>query len=174
MNTPWVSRPLGVHSNTTLELAVGVQLWAKRGEFHGNGDSMLTLTDVSNVNVVGYGASITMHKADYASANYSQSEYRNCIRLFSVTHVSISGLLLRRSPERCWPEMRWAAAALAAMLAALCCEHGAGAFKADVLPTMKVRLPLSLQPTRLFAATHCTTGCSTTPQLCGPSRPGGR
>ena len=56
--------------------------------------------------------------------------------------------------------MRWAAAALTAALAALCCEHDAYGFKADVLPTMKVRLPLSLQPTALsFAATHCTTGC---------------
>ena len=44
--------------------------------------------------------------------------------------------------------MRWAAAALAAALAALCCDHDAYGFKADVLPTMKVRLR--------FATAYCS------------------
>ena len=62
--------------------------------------------------------------------------------------LPLGRLLLRRSPERCWPEMRWAAAALAAALAALCCDHDAYGFKADVLPTMKVRLR--------FATAYCS------------------
>ena len=74
--------------------------------------------------------------------------------------LPLGGLLLRRSPERCWPEMRWAAAALAAALAALCCEHGAYGFKADELPTMKVRLPLRYSLLLFLSLTHCTTaGC---------------
>jgi hypothetical protein len=99
MDNAWVTRPLVLRSNTTLELAVGVQLWAKRGAYHGNGDSVLTVTDEQNVHIRGYGASITMHKADYAdpAMNYTASEYRAAIRLFSVVHFSIAGLLLRRS-----------------------------------------------------------------------------
>lgn len=94
----WLTRPLVIRSNTVLHLQAGVELWAKRGAFHGSGDSVLTLSHVSNVTVLGYGARIKMWREDYANQSlYSKSEWRHCISVTAATNLSIVGVTLAES-----------------------------------------------------------------------------
>lgn len=62
----WVTLPLQIRSDTVIVLQTGVQLWAKRWEYAGNGDSVLNMEFVSNIDIVGYGAIVRMWKQDYA------------------------------------------------------------------------------------------------------------
>lgn len=113
---PWViNSSLFLRSHQTLHFLPGVELQARKGGFHCNGSShttpptayccqyhackcegdnlLLTASNVSNVHIVGYGAILRMHQADYADATlYQPSEYRPAIVLAGVTDSSIVGL----------------------------------------------------------------------------------
>ena len=64
----WIVRPLTItRSNLVVVLQGNVVLLAKRDEYHGNTDSLLTLAGVDNVSLVGQpGSRLEMRRADYA------------------------------------------------------------------------------------------------------------
>jgi len=65
MGDPWIVRPLQLRGDQELVLEPGVVLLAKKGEFPGRGDSLMTASGVENLIVRGYGATLRMHKTDY-------------------------------------------------------------------------------------------------------------
>jgi hypothetical protein len=115
---PWVVRPLFiVASNIRVELEAGVEILAKRDEFHWTNDCLLTIgtnshggspdPNVTNVTLSGYGAVLRMRRADYAvprwpggctsCAPYTKAEWRSGIYLSGVTDVLIEGLTVAES-----------------------------------------------------------------------------
>lgn len=95
--SPWITRPLFVRSNSEIVFERGVEVVAKKGEFLGKGDSLLTLDRAENVKVSGYGATLRMHRADYAAPPYTKAEWRMSINLRSCGNVTIEGLALVES-----------------------------------------------------------------------------
>jgi hypothetical protein len=112
----WITTPLHVRSNTVILLQVGVQLWAKRWEYTAHGSTLLNLDYVSNVDIIGYGATVQMWKQDYAyrpgapqqgngtclpgvglPCNYSKAEWRHGIQLTEAENVTITGLTVSSS-----------------------------------------------------------------------------
>ncbi len=97
VGAPWVSRGLTLVSNQKIEFEKGVELLAKRGEFKGKTDALLTGVRLTNLTLRGYGATLRMWRSDYDQAPYIHSEWRHLIRLFSCRKVRILGLTLTES-----------------------------------------------------------------------------
>ena len=73
---------------------------AKKGAFHGKGDSLFSAANKSNIKLTGYGAPHTvlqMRRDDYASPEYSKAEWRTVLEFTSCTNVTISGMTLAES-----------------------------------------------------------------------------
>jgi len=95
--SPWVTRPLFVRSNCEIVFERGVEVVAKKGEFLGKNDSLITLRRSENVKLSGYGATLRMHRADYAAPPYAKAEWRMSINLLSCSNVVVEGLALLES-----------------------------------------------------------------------------
>lgn len=112
---PWTTRPLFINvSNLQVTLARGVIIAAKAHEYHSIFDSLLTIApwsksdhtgvtypNVTNVSLVGYGATLRMRKLDYQNRshdptmeNYSKSEWRAGLQLSRTQGVVIKGLVI--------------------------------------------------------------------------------
>ena len=110
---PWTTCPLFINvSNLQVTLARGVIIAAKAHEYHSIFDSLHTIApwsksdhtevtypNVTNISVVGYGATLRMRKPDYqnrshdpAMENYSKSEWRAGLQLSRTKGVVIKGL----------------------------------------------------------------------------------
>ena len=98
-DSPYVTRPLFVRSNTEVIFEEGVELIAKEGEFHNLHDALVTLPGSTNVVLrgLGKGATLRMRIRDYQSAAYSHGEWRHAINLLSATDVTIENLTLADS-----------------------------------------------------------------------------
>lgn len=94
---PWIVRPIKLRSNLELLLEPGVLLLAKRGEFRGKNDSLLSITDAENVTIRGYGATLRMWKRDYQREPYEKAEWRMGIRMHGARNVLIEGLRIESS-----------------------------------------------------------------------------
>jgi len=97
MGEPWIVRPLRVHGNQTVVFEPGVMLLAKKGEFLGGGDSLLTATDAENLTLRGYGAVLRMRKKDYQNPPYKPAEWRMGIALRGCRNVTIEELRIESS-----------------------------------------------------------------------------
>ncbi|RPJ08197.1 MAG: hypothetical protein EHM28_04950, partial [Spirochaetaceae bacterium] len=62
MSTPWITRPLFITKPLTLIIEEGAVIQAKRGEFMGRNDVLLSILECSGVRIYGYGAFLRMHK----------------------------------------------------------------------------------------------------------------
>ncbi|MDR1271104.1 MAG: right-handed parallel beta-helix repeat-containing protein [Planctomycetaceae bacterium] len=93
-STPWIVGPLLLHGDLELVFEEGTELLAKKGLFHGMGDSLLSVANTKNVKIIGLGngATLRMWKADYLSDSYKKSEWRHGIKLQSVENVVIENL----------------------------------------------------------------------------------
>lgn len=90
---PWVTKPLWGKSNQTVVFEDGVELVAKRGEFHGKTDILLEYHAATNVTLLGYGATLRMWKVDYTNAaKYAWSEWRHGLSFHSCSNVVVKGL----------------------------------------------------------------------------------
>ena len=86
----WNTGPLTVGRNDiTIILEPGVVLRALPGAFD-IFESLLTITDKSDIRLVGYDASIIMNLQEYI--DLADSEFRNGIRLGSASNISIEGI----------------------------------------------------------------------------------
>ncbi|HEX7008635.1 MAG TPA: right-handed parallel beta-helix repeat-containing protein, partial [Phycisphaeraceae bacterium] len=87
MGRPWVVRPLNLRSNQEIVFEEGVVVAAKPGAFPGTTDRLFTANHVSNVSLIGYGATLRMNKEEYTTG-----EGRHILGLFSVNNMTIKGL----------------------------------------------------------------------------------
>ncbi|GMW00829.1 MAG: hypothetical protein AMXMBFR84_19660 [Candidatus Hydrogenedentota bacterium] len=97
MGQPWITRPLNVPSNIEILFEPGVLLLAKRGEFKGGGDSLLSVMSKENVVIRGYGATLRMWKRDYQKPPYEKAEWRMGIRIMGSKKVTVEGLRIESS-----------------------------------------------------------------------------
>ncbi|MBR1588085.1 MAG: right-handed parallel beta-helix repeat-containing protein [Kiritimatiellae bacterium] len=95
--SPWIVRPLFARSNCDIVFERGAEVVAKKGEFLGKGDSLITLKRSENVRLSGYGATLRMHRADYAAPPYAKAEWRMSLNLLSCSNVVVEGLALLES-----------------------------------------------------------------------------
>ena len=103
MPSPWISTPLRAVSNQHLVFEDGAVLLAKRGEFSGISDRLLSLIAVENVRITGYGAKLRMWRCDYDGGKdkngrkYEHAEWRHALSMHSATNVIVEGLSLEES-----------------------------------------------------------------------------
>ncbi|MGI5820011.1 MAG: right-handed parallel beta-helix repeat-containing protein [Armatimonadota bacterium] len=98
MGSPWVVTPIELASNQEIVFEDGVEILAKRGEFHGRGDCLVTARGVENVTLRGYGATFRMWQEDYANLDlYQPSEWRHALSLRGASDINVFGLTLRDS-----------------------------------------------------------------------------
>ena len=85
--SPYIVRPLFVRSNTEVVFEEGVEVLAKRGEFHDKFDALVTLARSTNVVLrgLGSGATLKMWIKDYQSPAYSRGEWRHVVNLLSAS-----------------------------------------------------------------------------------------
>ncbi|HUS80901.1 MAG TPA: right-handed parallel beta-helix repeat-containing protein, partial [Armatimonadota bacterium] len=98
MGAPWIVRPLMLASDQEIMFEEGVELVAKKGEFKGGGDSLLSAAGKQNITLTGYGATLRMQRADYDNPElYKKAEWRHCLSFKSCTNINIFGLTLTES-----------------------------------------------------------------------------
>ena len=93
--SPWIVKPVRAHSDTDIVFEDGVELLAKKGEFHGKRDYLLDLSNVTNVTLVGLGAkggTLRMNKADYQKPPYTPSEWRYALSLLGAVRVQVENM----------------------------------------------------------------------------------
>lgn len=91
---PYIVRPLQLRSGRVVAIAPGVVIEARPGALRGPKDRLLSGNAVSGVTLHGYGATLRMHRDDYAAAPYEPSEQRHCLALLGVNNVVVRGLNL--------------------------------------------------------------------------------
>ena len=92
---PWIVRPVKARSNTAIVFEDGVELLAKKGEFHGKRDYLLDFTGVTNSTLTGVGekgGTLRMRKSDYQKPPYSRSEWRYALSLLGAKQVKIENM----------------------------------------------------------------------------------
>ena len=77
--------PLHLRSHTTVLLDSGVVLQARDG--YAEGQKLLNIDDVSAVQIIGYGATLKMNRAEYKTG-----EYRHCLSIHGASQVVIRGV----------------------------------------------------------------------------------
>lgn len=88
----WNTGPLRMERNdVTIIFEEGVVLHAIFGAFD-IFESMITISDKTNVNIIGYGATFVMNKQEYV--DLADSEFRHVISLNSATNIRIEGLAI--------------------------------------------------------------------------------
>ena len=103
MPSPWISTPLRAVSNQHIVFEDGSVLLAKRGEFSGINDRLLSLIAVENVRITGYGAKLRMWRCDYDGGKdkkgrkYERAEWRHALSMHSATNVVVEGLTFEES-----------------------------------------------------------------------------
>ena len=95
---PWITRPLSAVSNQEILFEEGVVVQAKKGEYKGGNDSLLTIREKENVTLTGHGATLRMHREDYDDPKqYKRAEWRMVLNILSSKNVRIYGLTLALS-----------------------------------------------------------------------------
>lgn len=93
VGSPWVVRPIKLRSGLRLLIMPGVVIEAKKGEFKGRNDSLISAVDAENIEILGYGAVLRMHKRDYQDKMlYEPAEWRMVISLRGCKNVKIEGV----------------------------------------------------------------------------------
>lgn len=103
MPSPWIVTPIKAVSNQHIVFEKGTVLLAKRGEFVGRNDRLLSVNEVENVRITGYGATLRMWRADYAKGkdgkgrDYRRGEWRHTLSINGSRNVVVEGLTLEES-----------------------------------------------------------------------------
>ena len=98
MGSPWIVTPIKAVSNQHLVFEPGAVLLAKRGEFVGLNDRLLSLNGVENVRITGHGAKLRMWRDDYARGkdgkgrDYRRGEWRHALSVSGSRNVVLEGL----------------------------------------------------------------------------------
>ena len=99
MEGPWYSTPQMVRGRDGLHVSFerGAELVALRGFFTNRVDALLTFSNVKNLRLSGYGASIRMWRCDYARPPYCWSEWRHAVTFMNVENATVEGLRIEES-----------------------------------------------------------------------------
>lgn len=97
MDSPWIVDRIELVSNQEIVFEPGAIVEAKRGAFHGKRDSLLSAWNASNIRLVGPGATLRMHRADYDGPEYTKAEWRHVLNFHGCTNVTVIGLTLALS-----------------------------------------------------------------------------
>ena len=92
---PWVVAPLKARSNTEIVFEDGVELVAKKGEFHGIRDHLLEFHGVTNVSLVGLGKCggiLRMHRSEYRAKPYFPSEWRHTLSMQGAADILVENM----------------------------------------------------------------------------------
>ena len=92
---PWVVAPLKARSNTEIVFEDGVELVAKKGEFHGIRDHLLEFHGVTNVSLVGLGrrgGTLRMHRSEYRAKPYLPSEWRHALSMQGAADIRVENM----------------------------------------------------------------------------------
>lgn len=93
----WTVRPVKLRGNLELVFEPGVTVVAKKGEFKGTGDSLFSANDAAGITILGYGATLRMHKNDYQNEPYAKGEWRMTLDFQGCRNLRIEGLRLESS-----------------------------------------------------------------------------
>ncbi len=94
---PWIIRPITLAGDQEIYFEPGVMTLAKKGEFLGGGDSSFRGTNIKNLMISGYGATIKMRKLDYMKPPYKKAEWRMGISINGSENILIEGLRIESS-----------------------------------------------------------------------------
>ncbi|HET6457018.1 MAG TPA: right-handed parallel beta-helix repeat-containing protein [Armatimonadota bacterium] len=97
MGKPWVVRPITLASDQEIVFEKGVEVVAKRGEFRGTNDCLFRADGKKNIALTGYGATLRMHRSDYARPPYEKAEWRHVLSFRSCSNIKVKGLTLAES-----------------------------------------------------------------------------
>ena len=103
MPSPWIVMPLRAVSNQHIVFEEGTVLLAKRGRFENTSDRLMSLVEVENVRITGYGATFRMWRKDYAhgkdrkGCDYKRGEWRHALSMSGARNVIVEGLTLEES-----------------------------------------------------------------------------
>ncbi|MCS7238588.1 MAG: right-handed parallel beta-helix repeat-containing protein [Thermoguttaceae bacterium] len=97
MPAPWVVDKIELESNQEIFFEAGTEVVAKKGAFRGKTDSLFTAWNKQNIRLIGPGAILRMHRADYAAPPYEKAEWRHVLALRGCTNVLVEGLTLAES-----------------------------------------------------------------------------
>ena len=96
---PWVSKPLFARSNSEIVFEDGVEVVAKKGEFRGRYDSLLSVELVSNVVVRGEGRGgvLRMRRDDYTKPPYERAQWRHALCIQTSFDVTVENMSMCES-----------------------------------------------------------------------------
>jgi len=89
---PWIVRPITLRGDQEIVFEKGVEVVAKPGAFPGLRDFLFSATNVSNLALIGPGATLRMQKAEY-----TEGEWRHALAILSCRNVKVVGLVLKES-----------------------------------------------------------------------------
>jgi len=89
--TKWISGPLKLRSNIEIVLEAGVVLQSKSGAFPFVHQAFITIKDVDDIKIIGYGAKLEMLLSEYHSG-----EWRHGINIIGSSDVTIEGLSIEK------------------------------------------------------------------------------
>jgi hypothetical protein len=95
--TEWIVTPIKCASNRTIIFEKGVIVTAKTGAFIGTNDCLFRIDNVSNVSLIGYGATFRMQKADYMKSPYVTEQWRHGIMITGSSGIKILGLTVKET-----------------------------------------------------------------------------
>ncbi|MBQ6915424.1 MAG: right-handed parallel beta-helix repeat-containing protein [Kiritimatiellae bacterium] len=96
---PWISKPLFARSNTEIVFEDGAEILAKKGEFMGKYDSLLSCIAVSNVVVRGQGKGgvLRLRRDDYTKPPYQRAEWRHALQLLTSSGITVENMSMCES-----------------------------------------------------------------------------
>ena len=87
-----------LRDGVTVKLASGVQVQALRGSMHSAGSHLFEMSNVSDVTLSGYGATLQMWKEDYNDpSKYKHSEWRHGIDISSSHNILVEGVTVTQT-----------------------------------------------------------------------------
>ena len=101
--SPWITRPLTGVSDQEIVFEEGTELVALKGAFGAKSDCLLSFRECENVVLRGQrtdggkSAHIRMHKGDYQSAAYENSEWRHGVAFFGCRNVLVQDLTVEQT-----------------------------------------------------------------------------
>lgn len=95
MDSDWTIRPIVLtQDNQEILFESGVTLYAKKGEFKGEHDSLLRMEMRKNITLTGYGATFKMRCEDYRQPPYISSGHRMAILILGCANIQVFGLCI--------------------------------------------------------------------------------
>ena len=97
MGREWIVRPIKLANNQELLFDPNVVVVAKKGAFRGKRDYLFSGTEITNVTLRGYRATLKMRKKDYQRSQYPKSEWRHILAFYGCSNINVLGLTLESS-----------------------------------------------------------------------------